>query len=215
VTTAEYFAPDYLGMFRNQYPGITVRLHVANRSGVLSRIEENRDDLYFLNHLPEDPTEIPLEAVPFLKDELVVIAPPDHPLAHKQQITLEQLSQENILTREEKAGTRRSLTRRLRDRGIALAPAMELGSNEAIKHGIMGGLGIGVLAHIACRSELDAGELIVLDVEGFPIDHPWYVVYPQGKQPTVVASAFLDFIQSLDMPRGHISRIRRAGESPQ
>ena len=71
---------------------------------------------------------------------------------------------------------------------------MELGSNEAIKQAVAGGLGSAVLS----RSTLypgDGNQLTVLDVEGFPIRRAWYVVRPKEKQLSVVAETFLTFLR--------------------
>ena len=35
----------------------------------------------------------------------------------------------------------------------------------------------------------------MLDVEGFPIERHWHVAYPKGKQLSVVANAFLNYLQ--------------------
>ena len=191
VTTAEYFAPEILGHFRRKYPGITVSLNVSNRATVLERLLTNQDDLYFLSQLPED---IPVETTPFLDDELIVLAPPDHPLTKKRRIPLEQIVREQFITREVGAGTRMAIDSELQKIGISLVPNFELGSNEAIKHGIMGGLGIGILSRLTAQRETCSGQLVELDIEGFPMPHQWYVVYPQGKQLSVVARAFLTFI---------------------
>ena len=70
---------------------------------------------------------------------------------------------------------------------------MELGSNEAIKQGIIGGLGISVLSqHILTSGVLN--ELAILDVEGFPVSWQWYVGHPRRKRLSVVANTFIDFM---------------------
>jgi DNA-binding transcriptional LysR family regulator len=71
---------------------------------------------------------------------------------------------------------------------------MELGSNEAIKQAVAGGLGISVLSAHTLALERGSDELVYLDVEGFPIRRHWYVAHLKGKQPSVVALAFLDFL---------------------
>ena len=74
---------------------------------------------------------------------------------------------------------------------------MELGSNEAIKQAVVGGLGISVLSSHTLSLALDVpmDRLTLLDVEGFPIERHWYVAYPKGKQPSVVANTFLDYLK--------------------
>jgi DNA-binding transcriptional LysR family regulator len=70
---------------------------------------------------------------------------------------------------------------------------MELGSNEAIKHAVVGGLGLSVLSLHTLTLEGTEGPLAILDVQGFPIMREWYLVYPKGKELSRVAQAFLDF----------------------
>jgi DNA-binding transcriptional LysR family regulator len=82
-----------------------------------------------------------------MDNPIVVLAAPDHPLAKKKKITLEQLAREPWLMRERGSGTRNAIERRFAERAITLHPRLELGSNEAIKQAILAGLGISALSH--------------------------------------------------------------------
>lgn len=190
ITTASYFAPRLLGEFAKLYPGIEVSLRVTNKEQVLASIADNLDDLYFLGQPPED---IDVIATPIMDNPIVVVAAPDHPLAHKKKITLQRLAQEPWLMREKGSGTRNAIERRFDENGIAIRPRLELGSNEAIKQAILAGLGISALSrHVLALNQ--PGQFAVLDVEGFPILRHWYAVYPAGRQLSVVARAFLDYL---------------------
>ncbi|MCP5441135.1 MAG: LysR family transcriptional regulator, partial [Chromatiaceae bacterium] len=63
ITTAKYFAPEILGEFCQQYPGIEVALKVSNRDRIIERINANEDDLYIMGQAPSDQSDI--EAFPF------------------------------------------------------------------------------------------------------------------------------------------------------
>ena len=190
ITTASYFAPRLLGEFAKLYPGIDVTLRVTNKEQVLASIADNLDDLYFLGQPPED---IDVVATPIMDNPIVVLAAPDHPLAHKKKIRLERLAQEPWLMREKGSGTRNAIERRFAEHGITIRPRLELGSNEAIKQAILAGLGVSALSrHTLTLNQ--PGQFAVLDVEGFPILRHWYAVYPAGRQLSVVARAFLDYL---------------------
>ncbi|MCA6518681.1 MAG: LysR family transcriptional regulator, partial [Pseudanabaena sp. M110S1SP2A07QC] len=73
---------------------------------------------------------------------------------------------------------------------------MELASNEAIKQAIAGGLGISVLSRHTIALEGASGQIAVLDVEHFPIPCNWYVIHLAGKQLSVVAQTFLEYLQT-------------------
>jgi DNA-binding transcriptional LysR family regulator len=70
---------------------------------------------------------------------------------------------------------------------------MELGSNEAIKHAVVAGLGLAVLSLHSLTLDGPDGPLALLDVESFPIVRQWYIVHPKGKELSLVAQAFLEY----------------------
>ncbi len=190
ISTASYFAPRLLGEFAKLYPGVDVSLRVTNKDQVLASIANNLDDLYLLGQPPED---MEVVVTPIMNNPIVVLAAPDHPLAGQRAITLQRLSEEPWLMREAGSGTRRAIERLFADRGLALTTRMELGSNEAIKQAILAGLGVSALSQQALVLH-PPGQFAVLDVLGFPIQRQWYAVYPAGRQLSVVARAFMDFL---------------------
>ena len=190
ITTASYFAPRLLGEFAKLYPGIEVSLRVTNKEQVLASIANNLDDLYLLGQPPED---MEIESTPIMDNPIIVLAAPDHPLAKEKNITLERLAQEPWLMREKGSGTRNAIERRFAELGITVRPRLELGSNEAIKQAILTGLGISALSrHTLMLNQ--PGQFAILDVQGFPIIRHWYAIYPAGRQLSVAARAFLDYL---------------------
>lgn len=197
VTTTKYFVPRLLGSFYERYPGIEVSLKISNRERILQRLSNNEDDLYILGQPPE---HIEVCAEPFLENPLVVLAPSDHPLVKKKNISSQRLTEEPFLMRELGSGTRLAAERFFKEKGLTLKIRMELGSNEAIKQAVAGGLGIAVLSAHTLALERNSGELSILDVAGFPIRRQWYAAYPADKRLTVVAGTFLDFMKQESRP---------------
>jgi len=191
VTTAKYFMPRVLGPFCAEYPGVDIAMEVVNRDRLLERLFSNRDDIYVMG-VPPDGKDI--ESEPLMANDLVVLAAPSHLLARRARIPFRELGAHRFLVREQGSGTRMTVERVFRENKVPFDVRMELGSNEAIKQAVAGGLGLAVLS----RSTLHPGgsaELTVLDVEGFPIRREWYVVRPKGKQLSVVAETFLHFLR--------------------
>lgn len=191
ITTAKYFVPRLLGLFCQRFPGIDVSLKVTNRERVLQRMADNQDDIYVLGTPPED---MDIEVEPFLENPLVVLAPSNHPLAAEKNISLQRLADEPFLIREPGSGIRLATEQLFAERGLKLKVRMELGSNEAIKQAVVGGLGIAVLSAHTLTLDHNSEELAILDVQGFPIQRHWYLAYPKDKQLSVVALAFLEFL---------------------
>ncbi len=193
ITTAKYFVPRMLGPFCRRYPGVDIALEVTNHKYLLERMSENLDDLYIMSQPPED---MDITCQPFLENPLVVLASADHPLAHERSIPLERLQDEPFIMREAGSGTREVIEDLFRQNGMSMKVRLELGSNEAIKQAIAGGLGISILSRHTLALVGATNQLVTLDVEGFPIRRNWHVLYPSGKQLSVVARTFLEYLQT-------------------
>ncbi|HEX5804017.1 MAG TPA: LysR family transcriptional regulator [Azospira sp.] len=188
VTTAKYFLPRMLGAFCRRYPDIDIELEIANRERIVERLRGNQDDLYVMSYPPAD---LDIVSRPFLDNELVVVAPPGHPAAGRR-LTLSELAGEPFLLREPGSGSRHAVDEHLRAAGVRLDVRLSLASNEAIRDLVASGLGLAVLSRHALGDALERGELVVLDVAGFPLRRPWSVVHLRGKVLPLPAQAFLD-----------------------
>ncbi|MDT8282981.1 MAG: LysR family transcriptional regulator [Gammaproteobacteria bacterium] len=191
VTTSKYFMPHLLGTFLSKYPEVEPKLIFTNRARVIQRLHDNEDDFVVMGQIPDDEK---LETYPFLENILVPIAHPSHPLASKKNIPLQALTGERFLEREVGSGTRLVFDRLMEEKGMKVEPYMELGSSEAIKQGVMAGLGLAVLSLHSLQLELSADKLVILDVERFPLRRRWYAVHTRGKKLSLVARTFLDYI---------------------
>ena len=192
VSSGKYFMPHLLGSFVRRYPKVEPRLQITNRASLLASLAKNQSDLYIMGQPPEG---VSVTEYPFLENILVVVARPDHPLAGKKRIPLQRIAKERFVGRESGSGTRKAVEKLFHDKGLNMSAYIELDSAEGIKQGVMAGLGIGVLSKHSLRLELDAGELVVLDVSGFPLRRRWYVSHREGKRLSRAALLFLQYLQ--------------------
>jgi DNA-binding transcriptional LysR family regulator len=204
VTTAKYLVPRLLAEFCVRYPGIEASLSVTNREKLLARIAANEDDLLILGTPPEG---VEVVATHIADNPLVVIARNDHPLAKSKSIPLARIAEESFILREFGSGTRLATETYFAEQGFKLKVRMELGSNEAIKQAIAGGLGVSVLSSHTIALEGENGLLQPLDVRGFPLKRQWYVAYLKGKHLSAVAEAFIEhLLADRDLRRGKPAR---------
>jgi len=193
VSTTKYFLPRIIGPFCQQYPGVELSLRFTNHERILQYLTDNEDDFYILSQLP---ATVDVTAHRILENPLVAIAPSDHPLAKETNIPFARLAEEPFIMREPGSGTRQALEELFYKHQRDLKVRLELGSNEAIKQAILGGLGISVLSQHTLTLEKDTGLFAILDVEDLPIQRNWYAIYPAGKQPSVVARTFLEYLEA-------------------
>lgn len=187
VSTAKYFIPRILGSFCRRHPDVDVALEVLNRDGVVQRLRGNQDDLYIMSMPPGD---MDIEKDVFLSNPLVVVAPSAHPLAGQPQIPLSRLEQERFILREQGSGTRLACDAHFSAHGFKPLVRLALGSNEAIKQSVAGGLGLAVLSTHSLGEHMADDALVTLDVAGFPVLSSWFTVYLKGKRLSPTAQAF-------------------------
>jgi DNA-binding transcriptional LysR family regulator len=193
VTTAKYLVPRLLGPFCRTYSQVEVQFNIGNRSEIIHRLQDNRDDLYVFS---QPPLQLDILATPLADNPLVVIAPAGHPLAGKR-LRWEDLADQPFISREPGSGTRRAIEEHFSRFGWTLRPHMTIESNDAIKETVAAGLGIAILSrHTLVHTA--PGNLVELDVEQFPIPNRWYLVRWRSKVVSPVAAAFSDFVREGD-----------------
>jgi len=193
VSTAKYFIPLALGEFCKKYPDIELSLHVGNRDSLLKRLNQNLDDIYILGQIPQ--TSFSLEVVPFTTNPLVIIANRENELVG-QKVTLEQLADQFFIMREEGSGIRSAVKDAFSKKGLKINERLTMQTNEAIKHCVVGDLGVACVSEHTLYLEDKNGPLVELDVEGFPIKKSWNIVYPSGKELSLIANEFLNFLKA-------------------
>ncbi len=192
TTVGIYILPAALGAFKKLHPGVVISLEIGTRARVQEQVLNNELDLAVVGPALKDAD---LAILPFLTDELIVVAPSSHKLTEKRALSLKDLSDQPFVMREPASGSRWSLEKAARKAGAKLNVAMELGSNGAIKHAVESGLGLAVLSRYACALELSSGRLVELDVRGFPIRRDWHIVYLRRRRLPASVQAFIAFLK--------------------
>ncbi len=175
TTIAEYMLPELLGGFRHEFPDVHVRLRVANTDAIVALVADSSIDLGIVegevhnqNLLVED----------CQMDELVVIMPCDHELAHRQHIEPKDLTRYPFVQREDGSGTRSVTATYLQNHGLneeQLQNSFELGSTEAIKGAVQAGLGVSIVSVATVKKEVELGLLVMRPL--IPALHrPFYFV---------------------------------------
>lgn len=187
VSTAKYFMPRLIGGFCKRHPAIDVSIEILNRDGVVARLREDMDDLYIMSTPPQD---LQLEDVVFMSNPLVVIAPSGDALLRKGQLELPALSAQRFILREGGSGTRMAVDQHFKRVRFQPKVRLELGSNEAIKEAVAGGLGLGVISSHALHGRAREHGVAVLPVAGFPLPSQWHIVHPAARSLSPIAAAF-------------------------
>ena len=194
VTTAgEYVLPPILKIFREAHRDVQLRMEVGNRATVVDRITAREADLGFGGRPPEGRG---IRGVPFLDNELIVVAPHDHAYGDEESVDPALLATETWLVREPGSGTRETTQEFWAQNGFQVNSAMTLGSNGAVKQAAAAGLGVALISSHAVAAELASGALCRLRVAGTPLRRKWYVLYLEADALSGSCIQFLDLLSS-------------------
>ena len=191
VSTAKYFMPRLIGSFCKRHPLIDVSLEILNRDGVLGRLRQNTDDLYIMSMPPDDVALIDEVLMP---NPIVVIAASSDALAKQSKVSLSDLKDRRFILREKGSGTRMAADQYFRKKKFRADIRLELGSNEAVKESVAGGLGIGVISQYALHGHQKEHGVRVIDVDEFPLKSSWHLVHLASKKLSPIALAFREHI---------------------
>ena len=191
ISAGDYFFPRLLAAFGASHPGIVFNLTVHNREGLLRQLADNLTDLAVM---VRPPAEMDVVALAFAPHPYVIVAAPDHPLVGVKQIPRAALNRERFVLREHGSDTWNSAREVFGRQFARLNIAMQIHSTETIKQAVVAGMGIAFLSAHTLGLDLKAGNLMVLDVQGFPAMLSWYLVHNRTKRLPPVAAAFKDFL---------------------
>jgi DNA-binding transcriptional LysR family regulator len=184
TTIATYMLPPVLGRFHTRYPRVRIQTTSTNTRTVLRMLLAFRVDVALVEG-PVSHSRVDVRA--WREDELVVIAPPDHPLCSRDRVDVATLADQTFLVREPGSGTREVNERALAVHGVRLTHTMRVGGTEAIKQGVAAGLGLAIVSRAAALDQLALRKLVILPVEGLSIRRALTQLTLRGWSPTPAA----------------------------
>jgi DNA-binding transcriptional LysR family regulator len=190
ITSGSYFFPHLIDSFMRRNAGVDLDMTVRSRDQLIVLLRSDQIDLAVMVHAPDGAAIV---AEPFAPNLFVLVAAPTHPLAHEPDIPYARIVLECLLVRESGTDTRNAANDAFC--GLKSTPRfMEIGCEEAIKQSVMAGMGISFLSTQAVQSEVRAGLLKVLDVQGFPLKRHWCVAHRTDRPLPPAARDFRQFL---------------------
>lgn len=194
ATTANHFVTHMMADFSRLHKNIHITLDITNRETLVSQLQDYDPDFVIMG---EPPGKLDLISQLIMENPLVVIASPQHELVAQGKvklISMEDIVQESFVVREEGSGTKAAIRRHFKKHGLDFVSSYEMSSNESIKHAVVAGLGLGIVALHTIKLELEAHKLALLNVENFPLERHWHLVSRKGKRLSSAAAEFQKFI---------------------
>ncbi len=192
-STSLYLLPDVILAFRQQFPNVRVEIfrHVSD---LLSRelLDRNVD----LALMASEPSDREIEAFPVLKDELILIMSPKHPLVGKQSVTIKELGKESFIAHNVKAGSRMKVIEAFARHHTPLNITLELATIETIKRFVQKRIGLAFVPRMCVREELERGALATVPVRGLTYNRILWTAHRRGVDLSPAAAAFLRVLKA-------------------
>jgi DNA-binding transcriptional LysR family regulator len=192
----EYLLPKLMGDFKREHPHFIISLKIADTKEIVQYVLQDGVEFGIIGARLNHPS---LHYEKYGEDEIIVVAPSDHPLTRKKRVTLEELLKEPWIIREEGSGTQIASEKALRKKGKSLKQfnvVMEMGSTSSVKEGVKARLGLAFISRRATEEEVRQGFLSRVDVKGIdPISRQIYIVSHRGRTLSPIGVEFLRFLK--------------------
>lgn len=187
-----YILPQILMKFKKEHPEIKLSLRIRDTSFIINDVFQQRFEFGIVGDKIRKPG---LTFGKLMADRIVLISP--YSFSNKI-VTLDELKEIPFVFRESSSGTRMAVVEELAKKGIAvndLNTVMELGSTEAIKHGVMAGLGSSFVSERTIKNEESHKLLRKIPVEGLKIERNFWIVKRSSGTISRAGRALYDFIR--------------------
>jgi DNA-binding transcriptional LysR family regulator len=191
TSTIQYLLPTLVQAYRERMPGVHLELaNVTGKDGLALLREDSAD--FAVGSMLDVPHDLAYE--PVYHYDPMLIMPPDHPLADKQDIAIEDLSPYGLILPPQRLTTYRLVDLVFQKRQVPYTVAIEVGGWEVIKHYVAMGLGISIVTGI-CLTDEDRAHLAVRNMRRYFPQRSYGVVMRKGKYLSAEARAFIDLIR--------------------
>ncbi|MWV17617.1 LysR family transcriptional regulator [Pseudomonas sp. L-22-4S-12] len=194
LTVGNYLATLLIGNFMQRHPECRVKLHVQNTAHVVQQVAHYELDLGLIEGNCQ---HADIEVQPWVEDELVVFCAPEHPFARSGKASLEELTREAWVLREQGSGTRLTFDQAMRHHPAPLNIRLELEHTEAIKRAVESGLGISCISRLALRDAFRRGSLVPVETPQLDLTRQFYFIWHRQKYQTAAMREFLELCREL------------------
>lgn len=198
-STSLYLLPHVILSYREQHPEVRVEIYRHNSDDLPREVLERNVDFALT---ASEPIDRDLEAFPLLKDDLVLIMNPDHPLAKRESLTVKELGKETFLAHNVRTASRNKVIDVFAQHHTPLNITLELATVETIKRFVQLKIGLAFVPRMCVAEELERGTLASVPVRGLTYHRNIWAVHRRHMTFSHAAQAFLNTLKKHAMSSG-------------
>lgn len=187
--------PPHLSRFIARYPQVNVHLEYARTNRIVEMLRARRIDLGIVAYPASDRD---LEMIPFARERMVCIVPPDHPLAPLEEVPWERLRGEPFVAFDRDIPTRGATDELLAAHGVAVRITSEFDNIETIKRVVENGGGVAIVPEVTVRRELRDGTLVARPLAGEPVERPTGILLLRSRPRRRAVERFIQVLTTVD-----------------
>lgn len=191
-STSLYLLPEVILAFRARHPHVKVEIYRHPSERLPREVLDANVDFALTAFEPPDRD---LEAFPVLRDELVLILSPAHPLAARESVSVAELGGEQFLAHNVKTGSRLKVIETFAEQRTPLNITLELATIETIKRFVQKEVGLAFVPRMCVTEELERGTLASVPVRGLSYTRTLWVIRRRASTPSHAAAAFLETLK--------------------
>ena len=198
-SAGNYLLPRLIHAFRKKYPKVRIEVTRQNSRQLIHDIRDNMVDIALISFAPD---EKGIEVTPVMKDELVLIASPDHPAAKKGKVSVRDLGGESFIAHTVTSQSRQKVVEAFRSSDTPLRIVMEVAMIETIKKLVAMRLGIAFVPEMSVQDEIQRGELVRVPIAGFQYER---ILYLARRRTDAHSHAAREFAETVFAAQGKVS----------
>lgn len=191
---ARYFMPFLISSFHEAFPHIKVHLDEGSSMDILRSLLELKNEVAVIARVREDPN---ITFLPFKQDQLLLILAPNHALARKKSVSVEELVHEPMIMKEIGSGTRKQVNDLFSRKGLTPNVLMETSNTEFIKQLVQRGEGMSFLVQESVAVEIREKRLATVPVTGENPILDVSIAYLKDQHLSHSGKAFVDMLEKM------------------
>ncbi|OCT17261.1 LysR family transcriptional regulator [Paenibacillus pectinilyticus] len=187
-TIGEYILPRLLAEFAYQFPEVNMSLTIANTEEIAFGLKANKLDLGLVEG---EISQNGIEMTAYMKDEMILIASPNHPLRTKKTVKSDMLHDCTWILREHGSGTRSYSDTFIHTTGLRIKQSYVFTSSQGVKEAVAAGLGISILSRWIVRKELEAGEVVAIPLSPKLTERDFWIIQNKDDSSSMAIQMFI------------------------
>jgi len=191
--TCLYVLPKVFAEYCRLYPEVQLHIYRNFSYKIVEKLENGSIDVGIVT-LPVKSPSLKIHSI--FRDQLMLMAAPDSPLAAKKQIAVEDIAKQPLLL--PKTGyTRQLMDKLFRPFNSNLQIRMELPSVGMIKRFVAAGLGVSLISSSFAQDEVLAGQVVLIPIQNVELWRELGLAYRRDRTHTRPTTTFITTVRQL------------------